>query len=143
MTDHADITTVALQVRRALERLPATDYPSTWSGFPRGTCGDTALVLGAFLVDKGIKEFLYVSGERGSQFTGDYTSHAWLARGNLVIDITADQFADAPGAVIVARHSNWHTTFSAHAPTVGDFRKYPVQQVIELHRLYAKLKPIL
>jgi hypothetical protein len=41
----------------------------------------------------------------------DGSSHAWLGRGDLVVDITADQFADQHQAIIVALASPWHESF--------------------------------
>ncbi len=135
----ADITAVAARVRQALASAPPDELPDHWTAFPRGTCADTSLVLCAFLADAGFVGFELICGERGSQETGTYSSHAWLQRGQLVVDITADQFADGPGPVVVEA-SEWHRGFYVASKDVGDFREYPVEQVAKLHNLYRRLK---
>ena len=109
---HELVRSVADAVRRAIESVPTRELPITFSSFPRGACGDTALVLGTYFEeDCGLKGFEYVSGDRGSKAEDTWSSHAWLEREGLVVDITADQFADAPSAVIVELASPWHANF--------------------------------
>jgi hypothetical protein len=55
-------------------------------------------------------------GERGSESDETRRGHGWLQRGNLFVDITADQFKDAPGKVIVEVNSKWHGTFEVNRP---------------------------
>lgn len=140
MSALAELTAIATRVRQALECAPRDELPDHWSAFPRGTCGDTSLVLCAFLADAGFAGFELVCGERGSQEDGTYSSHAWLQRGHLVVDITADQFMDGPGPVVVAETSEWHPGFYISSKDIGDFREYPVEQVVKLHTLYHRLK---
>jgi hypothetical protein len=45
-------------------------------------------------------------------------------RDQLVVDITADQFADGPGPVVVVENSEWHRGFHVVSNDVGDFREY-------------------
>jgi hypothetical protein len=104
------VRVAAEDIRRAFEALPASSlpgrFPIMFANFPGGACGDASLILAMYL-DKefGLGEFECVRGDRGSK------SHAWLQRENLFVDITADQFEDAPGAVIVEFDSKWHQTF--------------------------------
>ncbi len=44
-----------------------------------------------------------------------WQSHVWLEAGGLIVDITCDQYAEAPGPVIVAASSPWHDTFQTQA----------------------------
>ena len=44
-------------------------------------------------------------------------THAWLEQDGLVVDITADQFADVDHAVVVGFESAWHRLWS---PIGGD-----------------------
>lgn len=112
---------IACRVLGAIEAL-LPNVPFPMAHFPRGACGDTCLLLGAFLSDVGETDILYISGARGTHDEGNWTTHAWLARGGLVIDITADQFADAPEGVIVTRNSAWHQLFVADSPQPSDYR---------------------
>lgn len=116
------IRELAVRLRRALDSIPKSELPLQMREFPRGACGDAALLLGALLADSDIAGFELVSAERGSVGDDTWTSHAWLARGPLVVDITADQFADAPSAVIVAHNSAWHSTFEIEHTAASDFR---------------------
>lgn len=138
--DLARILDIATDVRSVLVSAAKDELPEHWSRFPRGACGDTTLVLGALLMDAGFDGFEYTSGERGSQEDGTYSSHAWLQRSDLVVDITADQFVDGPGAIIVVENSAWHQGFHISSTDLGDFREYPVVQVVKLHSLYRYMK---
>ncbi len=139
MSALAELTAIATRVRLALECAPGDELPDHWTAFPRGTCGDTSLVLCAFLAEAGFAGFELVCGERGSQEDGTYSSHAWLQRDQLVVDITADQFVDGPGPVVVAEGSEWHRGFYVSSKDIGDFREYPVVQVAKLHNLHRRL----
>lgn len=139
MSTPEEVFAVAVAVRNALEASSVEERPSSWSGFPRGACGDTSLVLGAFLADVGFREFEYVYGVIDRE-DGSISTHGWLQWKNLIVDITADQFADVNEAVIVEDESAWHRRYRISQRTLGDFRQYPVEQVVELYRLYANLK---
>ena len=110
--------------------------------FPRGACGDATLLLGALLADSGEHGFGYISAYRGKQSDRTWTSHAWLQKGNCVIDVTADQFADAPTPVIVASPSNWHAGFCIEQVSSSDFRRWSGFDVHMLSSMYARIKPI-
>lgn len=97
---HAKVEKLARRMRSAIEALQPEKLPITMVAFPVGSCGDVSLLLGTYLKDSGIPDFEYVSGDRGSHNDNTWTSHAWLARGSLIVDITADQFEDAPGKII-------------------------------------------
>jgi hypothetical protein len=66
----------------------------------------------SYLRDSGLGQFELISAVRkivGSP-TQQVETHAWLTHGNLIIDITADQFTGNQ-AVIVVSSSSWHNTF--------------------------------
>jgi hypothetical protein len=92
--------------RSAIMTMPKNELPIGMHAFPLGACGDAALILALFLRDCGFDRAEYVAGWR------EQHSHAWLQVGDLVIDVTADQFPDAPRAVIVATRSDWHRAFT-------------------------------
>lgn len=140
MYDLGEIYRLALRLRMAIESMPTNSLPITFSSFPRGACGDASLILGAYLVDEGFPDFVYITGERGSQDLGTWSSHAWLEADGLVADITADQFQDAPSKVIVAAPSPWHRCFSIEERQPADFRLLSGVGTFHLHALYSKLK---
>src|SRR6185295_517236 len=106
------------QIRLAAERFrvgletcgPESGLPGL-RHFPRDSCADTVLLLGAHLADRGLGPFDAVGGEFGSPASGDRRTHAWLERDDVIVDITADQFPDVSLAVIVTRDPGWHRRF--------------------------------
>lgn len=129
----------AQRVRTAIAAVPPAQRTHGLRAFPAGACGDASLLLGAHLADHGIKGFEYVCGERGDKRHDTWTSHAWLQRGTCIIDITADQFDDAPAAVIVAQPSPWHASFRVgRSPEPADFRAYTGPGL--LHVMYARMR---
>lgn len=103
------------RVRAAIEAMPSAARPIGFRDFPSGACGDASLVLAECLLRLGLGEFSYVVRFRSGRDNHSRLSHAWLERGELVVDITADQFLDAPSAVVVAIGSEWHATFERDA----------------------------
>lgn len=91
--------------------------------FPRGCCMDASELLAAYLKDKCLGTFALVTGLRhdGDQLQ----SHAWLEKGNLIIDVTADQFAFYEEQSLVTKDRTWYEQFSAQRRTKvdGDFRE--------------------
>ncbi|WP_322978803.1 hypothetical protein [Pseudomonas sp. C11] len=113
---------IATKFRKAIESLPFDKKLDGLKEFPIGACGDTAFLLGAYLNDLGIEGFHYVCGTKGSHANNTWLTHAWLQKGDLVIDITADQFTDITTAIVIAERSTWHATFRTDSPTESDFR---------------------
>lgn len=82
--------------------------------FPAACCGDTACLLGQYLLEHNI-ESQYVCGN----YYGDdrCQSHAWVRVGNIIIDITGDQFKYRPEflyyniPVFVGRSDSMHRIF--------------------------------
>ena len=140
-TDLTGIEDKARRMRSAIESIPRKHLPVTMLRFPNGACGDAVLLLGTYFADCGIDGFEYIVGERGRGDRNMWTSHAWLARGSLIVDIAADQFRDAPGPVIVANPSRWHSRWHTEdQPRSSDFRNWHGQGINELHRLYARIR---
>ena len=106
---------LAIAFRDAIEACPRIMLPITFSNFPRGACGDVTPLLGAFLIGHGFEPFDYMLGERGP------SSHAWLQRGDLVVDVTADQFDDCNCSVIVSHGSVWHRQFDGKRQHIADY----------------------
>lgn len=130
------ILKMATRFRQAIESVPPEARPISIQRFPWGACGDTALLFGAFLVDQSVPGFKYVCGERGAKTNNTWTSHAWLQRGDLAVDLTADQFSDAPAGVIVSAPSPWHMQFRTAPGKESDFRNWSGYGAELLHPMY-------
>ncbi|MFN4327651.1 MAG: hypothetical protein ACK4FF_02140 [Limnobacter sp.] len=139
----SQILEMATRFRGAIESIPPEARSICMQSFPNGACGDTALLFGAFLVDHGIPGFQYICGERGSQADNTWTSHAWLQRDDLVVDLTADQFPDAPTGVIVSSSSSWHMQFDTESGQESDFRKWSGYGADQLYPMYARVLGVL
>ena len=143
-TDITLIRRLAHEMREGIESIPRDKLPIGMANFPRGACGDASMLLGAYLTDNGVEGFEYVKGSRGDPSDNSWTAHSWLSCGPLVLDITADQFADAPSKVIVTAPSVWHQQFEIDDENEpSDFRVWHGGGIPELHALYSRLKPAL
>lgn len=140
MTNLSKVRAISLRVRSAIESIPPTERPPELANFPHGSCGSSSLLLGAVLADSGHTDFRYVCGERPSQDGTRIVSHAWLTDGELIVDITADQFCDAPEAVIVATASLWHNSFEIEHTEAADFRVSLSPGMFPLLATYAKVR---
>jgi hypothetical protein len=138
MGDHSQIVKIASRVRLALEGMDKGSLPINMQEFPRGACGDATLILGSYLEDVGISGFSYVTGERGD-YPGSWHSHAWLQRGTLVVDITADQFDDAPQGIVVADPSPWHSTFDDVRQSAAHLRHWSGTTIPQVEAVYRQL----
>ena len=136
---HRLLRTVAKKFRVCLEKANQEELTNGLRSFPRGACGHATLLLGTFLSDRGFGQFNYVCGERGYKQDGDWTSHAWLQKGNLVVDITADQFDGDIDKVIVAENSDWHSQFTVEDEHPACYRKYDEHTRQQLDYAYQKI----
>lgn len=113
---------LAYRFRAAIEATPRNQLSIGLQDFPLGACSDATSLLGHFLKAQGFGSFDHVSGRR---YDGDRErTHAWLQRGDLIIDITADQFPEVDQSVIVANGSAWHETFETEVLHEADFTIY-------------------
>ena len=140
MHDVANLLVLAQRVRNGILAVPAEERPPMFKNFPRGSCGWASLLLGAALADRNIDGFLYVCGEREGKSRGCITSHAWLASEELILDITADQFADSAEPMVVARNSDWHKSFVIVRTGPADFRDSLGPGTYPLLATYARVK---
>jgi hypothetical protein len=105
--------------------------------FPTGACMDASDLLGTYLSERGYGTFERVCGERRDPH--DATSrqtHAWLERDGLIIDITADQFAEVPALVIAAEGSAWHRGWTETSRQPADFRSAGSPEMHLLEQVY-------
>lgn len=130
-----ELAKAAAAFRAAIEQTPAAKLTVCMLGFPAGACGDATPLLGYYLKTRGFGTFNYVLGMAEGE-DGDQYSHAWLRQGDIIVDITADQFPDqAP--VIVADSSPWHNRFEVEVPYEADFHVYDAHTVATLGAAYA------
>lgn len=140
MSDDVEkILACARTVRMAIKAIPAQELPDCLWDFPRSASAPASLLLGAYLADMGERDFAYVAAERAAD-GGAFTSHGWLQRAALIVDITADQFDDAPMDIIVTDDSPWHDRFHRWHPVAGDFRLSSGAVTQELHNFYPQLE---
>jgi len=84
--------------------------------FPLGACGDASLLLARYLHEAGMGDWEYVNGWK------DGRAHAWLQQGDLIVDITADQFVESKRPVIVTENNEWHGQFQVQRRRPVDYR---------------------
>lgn len=78
------------------------------SHFPAGCCGSVSEVLAkALRRDLGVAA-AYVCGSRHDD--KGTSTHGWVEAGDIIVDVTADQFGQPP--VMVTRDRAWHDTWS-------------------------------
>ena len=55
-----------------------------------------------------------------------WSYHSWLQRGNLIIDITADQFEEISEQVIVSTSSRWHENLEVDESSgkIAEYKSY-------------------
>lgn len=146
MLNTAEIRLLAVRFRTALQVTDKDILPVGVQSFPRGSCGDVSILLAAYLADHGAGDFDYVCAERGVHVEDgsedDWTTHAWVQRGDLIVDITADQFAEMVEVpVIVSTDSAWHRGFSVRERhPQADFRYYDPRTQAMLGGTYARLR---
>lgn len=107
-----EIHEIAARFRLAIEARQRT-LRLSWlrDNFPTGCCREASDMLGTLLRERYGIEAAVVLGEI------DDHSHAWLEIDGLIVDITADQFADRfPNAkpVIVTRDRAMHSQFGGN-----------------------------
>jgi len=125
------------RVRTAFQNASSTDFPGTSlsvAKFPGGCCDDSSMLLAAYLSDNGITGAKLIHGSQGGN-NAELRSHDWLQIGNVVLDITADQFNDtgyANDSIICCENSEFHNSFNLEDKGVADFRsQYPEDTQLE------------
>lgn len=131
------IAELAADFRNRLDRADKTLLPVQFRNFPVGACEPTSILLAQFLADRGHPGFRVIAAP---YITNDqpelWYSHVWIGRGDLLVDITADQFNMDFAPVIVEPHSDWHARHETVEVSVGDFAP---EQRAELNRVYKLL----
>jgi hypothetical protein len=138
-TDIARVRDIACRFRDALETHAAESAHPGLRNFPRDSCADAVLLLGAYLLDAGLGTFEAVGGRFATPGAGESRTHAWLDRDGVIVDITADQFPDVTEKVIVTRDPAWHRRFHSNNRGVADFRRYDPATAAQLGAVYERV----
>jgi hypothetical protein len=93
------------------------------ANFPRNSCDHASALLGRYLQEHGFDVVYINNGCRDGNSWKN--SHAWLEIGDMIIDITADQFSDQTERVIVTTDHTWHSAFYGQ-------RRQPVNNQLSL-----------
>lgn len=133
------IQKLANHFRLAIEACPKGQLPITFKSFPRGSCGDTSLILGAWLEDNEYPEFEYTLGTI-SKSSGQLSSHAWLEKNSLIVDITADQFDLGMPSVYVGLPNDFYNRYTVKQRSIGHFRAYDKMTQLTLASAYNTIK---
>jgi hypothetical protein len=101
----------------AAEEVRGNDYYGFFGEFPKGQCLTSAYLLAQFLATECS---VHPDAIRVCSNAWRHDrSHGWLKIGDLVVDITVDQFDDGGEVEYVTSDRSWHETFSQ--PTVKEF----------------------
>jgi hypothetical protein len=112
----------SLIFRSAIEKIKEK-LSITFTNFPRGSCGYTTILLGTYLLEKKLGHFYYTQGDYYKSHN-EWSSHAWLQQGDLIVDITADQFEEINQKVIVTKISGWHQNLNGNIQRVANYKIY-------------------
>ena len=122
----------AAEVRAYLSSGSSGRHLGSLLSFPTGCCKVASLLLLQWLNDReGVKDALGIANaRRPNPYTpGKDATHFWLEVGDVIVDITADQFDDYSEPVHVSSNRAWHETFAGG-------RRYPQADFIPLNGIH-------
>ncbi len=114
MPGQEDLQRVAAEFREALKKTAGAlsgALRARFESYPKEMCEFATNLLGRYLVENGVGGVRYVCGGRRLAGRPGDQRHAWLEVHGWLVDITADQFPDGLGPVIVTRDRSWHARF--------------------------------
>ena len=138
--DDRTILDAVKRFRSALDRVdPEIWRQVTITEFPHGACGHASELLGRYLWETLAIEPDYVLADFYEADGSWRGGHAWLGIGDLIVDITGDQFGWCP--VIVTRRSDIHDAgvLNLRQPLTTDMRWWGIYAA----PVYAAAKRIL
>lgn len=113
---HQRLLVLAARVRAFLEPVWVEWHRARGGNLPvplsRFTCGRSSLFLKRVLESDAESWHARPQGHFGFHTGNEWSSHAWVECGDLIIDITADQFGDAPIIVTEAPDPRYHKAVS-------------------------------
>lgn len=87
-------------------------YLREW--FPVGCCREVSNTLGLYLKVNGFGVWESVYGE--GILKGEVKTHVWLQKGDIVCDLTLDQFGEEYPKVFVGNKEKFHSVFYEQKP---------------------------
>jgi hypothetical protein len=82
-----------------------------FADFPRGACGPATEIVARLLKEQLGYDGMYVCGDGHPELSAEQT-HAWFEVGNVLIDVTYDQFEGTGlSGWLFARDTGWHAQF--------------------------------
>ena len=158
--DNRTIRKYATVFRQAVEiafKDGCFDHDIVMKDFPKCCCGDTADLIGEFLVSNGFDNLWHVcgnhypaTGDEEEDFQGKQ-SHAWISIGDpydeysVIVDITGDQFKDDleygyhDVPVYVGKRNKFYRLFEVYDRDVREFHgitDYDIGTQSRLFKLY-------
>ncbi len=109
-----------INFKTAIESSNPSARPIGLREFPFGSCSDASFILGSYLKHLGYGEFKHICGQRGTHEDNSWTTHAWLEKNDLIIDITCNQFEEVTEDLIISDSSIWHLSFSRDSSEIAD-----------------------
>lgn len=107
----------AARVRHAMEATDLSDCGYNFDSFPTNCCHHAVKLLAIHLGAGGWGDLRMA---KGCHDAGPVHEHVWLNVGDILVDLTADQFGDGLGPVIVTRHSPWHDAWHPEFEPIKD-----------------------
>jgi hypothetical protein len=128
MTDEDKIRELAVRFREAILKCDRTELPLSLAEFPIGSCADASILLGTYFKDNGINGFVLIKGKRGEG--SSLETHCWLEKGDMIVDITADEFEDIHEQIVITEtDSRWYGTFDKSILHEADYRVIAARDV--------------
>jgi len=128
MCEEHRIRELAERFRKAILKCDRNELPLSLADFPTGSCADASILLGTYLKDNGIDGFVLIKGRRGEDSLLE--THYWLEKGNMLVDITADQFEGVNDHIIITRtDSTWYSVFEKLVKHEADYHVIAAKDV--------------
>jgi hypothetical protein len=109
---------LATKLRQAIEDADRGDERCGLINFPRECCDHAVRLLALYLSSLGFEGLNKAHGIwRGGNRE---RHHVWLEHEGTIIDITADQFGESLGRVIVTRRSPWHDAWEPELEPIDE-----------------------
>lgn len=109
MTDLSKLEIIATVFRAGFENNDLTDAPGFLCKFPEGCCSWASYMMGHFMKYELYLNPIEIQAQRDNDDGTD--PHSWLMVGNVIVDITSDEFDDSEERVIVSEYSPWHDSW--------------------------------
>ena len=131
--DMCNIMRYCENFRNAIEIVGKEQLNVTFQSFPKGSCGSTSLILGAYLEEQGYGKYNYICGKYHNQH------HAWLEKDGIIVDLTSDQFQWGK-KIYIGKETDMYKLFVER--TANPYTTHLTGGSIQTDRLYSNYKII-